>query len=78
MTTSWSWSTRTAIDSASSISRRGHETKALRFGPGEKLPIVHVNADDPEAALAAVRLALAYRRRFGHDVVGRPGNRPPA
>src|SRR5205807_621956 len=32
-------------------------------------PIVHVNADDPEAAIAAVRLALAYRRRFGHDVV---------
>jgi 2-oxoglutarate dehydrogenase E1 component len=28
-----------------------------------------VNADDPDAALAAVRLALAYRRRFGHDVV---------
>ncbi|MGH2933943.1 MAG: thiamine pyrophosphate-dependent enzyme, partial [Gaiellaceae bacterium] len=28
-----------------------------------------VNADDPEAALAAIRLALAYRRRFGHDVV---------
>ena len=28
-----------------------------------------MNADDPEAALAAVRLALAYRRRFGHDVV---------
>src|SRR5205085_215621 len=33
------------------------------------IPIVHVNADDPEAALAAIRLALAYRRRFGHDVV---------
>jgi 2-oxoglutarate dehydrogenase E1 component len=36
---------------------------------GFDIPIVHVNADDPEAALAAVRLALAYRRRFGHDVV---------
>jgi 2-oxoglutarate dehydrogenase E1 component len=32
-------------------------------------PIVHVNADDPEASLAAVRLAMAYRRRFGQDVV---------
>jgi 2-oxoglutarate dehydrogenase E1 component len=36
---------------------------------GFDVPIVHVNADDPEAALAAIRLALAYRRRFGHDVV---------
>ena len=33
------------------------------------MPIIHVNADDPEAAIAAVRLAMAYRRRFGHDVV---------
>jgi 2-oxoglutarate dehydrogenase E1 component len=36
---------------------------------GFDIPIIHVNADDPESALAAVRLALAYRRRFGHDVV---------
>jgi 2-oxoglutarate dehydrogenase E1 component len=36
---------------------------------GFDIPIVHVNADDPEAALAAIRLAMAYRRRFGHDVV---------
>ena len=36
---------------------------------GFDIPIIHVNADDPEAALAAVRLALAYREEFGHDVV---------
>src|SRR5581483_2122740 len=36
---------------------------------GFDVPIIHVNADDPEAAVAAVRLALAYRARFGHDVV---------
>ena len=36
---------------------------------GFDMPIIHVNADDPEAAISAVRLALAYRRRFGHDVV---------
>jgi 2-oxoglutarate dehydrogenase E1 component len=36
---------------------------------GFDIPIVHVNADDPEAALASIRLAMAYRRRFGHDVV---------
>jgi 2-oxoglutarate dehydrogenase E1 component len=36
---------------------------------GFDTPIVHVNADDPDAALSAVRLALAYRARFGHDIV---------
>jgi 2-oxoglutarate dehydrogenase E1 component len=36
---------------------------------GFDIPIIHVNADEPEEAIAAVRLALAYRRRFGHDVV---------
>jgi 2-oxoglutarate dehydrogenase E1 component len=36
---------------------------------GFDCPIIHVNADDPEAALASIRLALAYRVRFGHDVV---------
>ena len=36
---------------------------------GFDVPIVHVNADDPEAAVSAIRLALAYRWRFGHDVV---------
>ena len=36
---------------------------------GFDVPIVHVNADDPEAAIAAVRLVMAYRERFGQDVV---------
>jgi 2-oxoglutarate dehydrogenase E1 component len=36
---------------------------------GFDVPIVHVNADDPEAALSATRLALAYREEFGHDFV---------
>jgi 2-oxoglutarate dehydrogenase E1 component len=36
---------------------------------GFDIPIIHVNADDPEAAVSAVRLAMAFRRRFGHDVV---------
>jgi 2-oxoglutarate dehydrogenase E1 component len=36
---------------------------------GFDVPIVHVNADDPEASIAAVRLSMAYRRRFGQDVV---------
>ena len=28
-----------------------------------------MNADDPEAAVSATRLAMAFRERFGHDVV---------
>ncbi len=36
---------------------------------GFDVPIIHVNADDPEAALSAVRLAMAFRRRFSTDVV---------
>jgi 2-oxoglutarate dehydrogenase E1 component len=36
---------------------------------GFDVPIVHVNADDPEAAISAVRLAMAYRAHFGRDVV---------
>ncbi len=36
---------------------------------GFDAPIVHVNADDAEACLAAVRLAHMYRERFHNDVV---------
>jgi 2-oxoglutarate dehydrogenase E1 component len=36
---------------------------------GFDVPIIHVNADDAEGALAAVRLAMAFRERFRKDVV---------
>ncbi|HET7856440.1 MAG TPA: multifunctional oxoglutarate decarboxylase/oxoglutarate dehydrogenase thiamine pyrophosphate-binding subunit/dihydrolipoyllysine-residue succinyltransferase subunit, partial [Gaiellaceae bacterium] len=36
---------------------------------GFDVPIVHVNADDPEAAVSSIRLAHGFRRRFGRDVV---------
>ena len=36
---------------------------------GFDAPIIHVNADDPEACLAAVRLAMMYRDKFHGDVV---------
>src|SRR5690606_16936832 len=32
-------------------------------------PIIHVNGDDPEAALKAARLAVEYRQKFGDDIV---------
>src|SRR5688572_3795994 len=34
---------------------------------GFKIPIVHVNADDPEACVEAARLAIAYRAKFQRD-----------
>jgi 2-oxoglutarate dehydrogenase E1 component len=34
---------------------------------GFKIPIVHVNADDPVACLEAARMAAEYRSRFGRD-----------
>ena len=42
---------------------------ASDLAKGYGIPIVHVNADDPEACLAAVRLATAYRARFQDDFV---------
>jgi 2-oxoglutarate dehydrogenase E1 component len=36
---------------------------------GFSFPIIHVNADDPEACLSAVRLAMAYRSEYRDDVV---------
>jgi multifunctional 2-oxoglutarate metabolism enzyme len=32
-------------------------------------PIFHVNGDDPEAAVHAMRMAIEYRQKFGKDVV---------
>jgi 2-oxoglutarate dehydrogenase E1 component len=42
---------------------------ASDLAKGFELPIIHVNADDPEAALMAVRIAHAYRDTFGKDVL---------
>src|SRR5438067_2458454 len=36
---------------------------------GFDLPIIHVNADDITACVSAVRLATAFRQKFGRDVV---------
>src|SRR5256886_13672301 len=42
---------------------------ASDLAKGFDVPIVHVNADDPEACLAAVRLAMMYRAKFHNGVV---------
>jgi 2-oxoglutarate dehydrogenase E1 component len=40
---------------------------ASDLAKGFEIPIVHVNADDPEACLAAMRLGIAYRQEFRKD-----------
>jgi 2-oxoglutarate dehydrogenase E1 component len=48
--------------------REGRSTLyASDLAKGFEMPIVHVNADDPIACLAAIRLATAYRAKFGED-----------
>jgi 2-oxoglutarate dehydrogenase E1 component len=40
---------------------------ASDLAKGFDVPVVHVNADDAEACVIAVRIAIAYRERFGKD-----------
>jgi len=42
---------------------------ASDLAKGFDVPIVHVNADDVDSCIAAVHLAIDFRRRFGHDVI---------
>jgi 2-oxoglutarate decarboxylase len=42
---------------------------ASDLAKGFDVPIIHVNADDVEACVSAVRLAFAFRQEFGHDVM---------
>ena len=42
---------------------------ASDMAKGFNVPIIHVNADDAEACVAAIRLSMAYRERWGRDVV---------
>ncbi|KYD02527.1 2-oxoglutarate dehydrogenase E1 component [Bacillus atrophaeus] len=40
---------------------------ASDLAKGYEIPIVHVNADDPEACLSAVKFAVEYRKKFNKD-----------
>jgi 2-oxoglutarate decarboxylase len=44
-------------------------THASDLAKGFDIPIIHVNADDAEACLDAMRLAMMYRSRFRQDVL---------
>ena len=50
--------------------KEGRSTRySSDLAKGFDSPIIHVNADDPEAAISAIRLAMGFRERFHHDVV---------
>ena len=42
---------------------------ASDLAKGFEIPIIHVNADDPEACLTAVRMAHAFRDQFHKDIL---------
>jgi 2-oxoglutarate dehydrogenase E1 component len=42
-------------------------TYASDLAKGFEIPVVHVNADDPEACMAVARMAYAYREKFNKD-----------
>ncbi|WP_018393399.1 2-oxoglutarate dehydrogenase E1 component [Bacillus sp. 37MA] len=50
-----------------------HDSRSTRYASdvakGFEVPIVHVNADDPEACVAAAFMAVDYRSRFAKDFV---------
>lgn len=49
------------------------DTRSSRYASdialGFRIPILHVNADDPEACLSAVQLAIDFHMEFAEDVV---------
>ncbi|MCL6636957.1 MAG: 2-oxoglutarate dehydrogenase E1 component [Alicyclobacillus sp.] len=48
--------------------QEGRSTRyASDLAKGFEIPVVHVSADDPEACLAAIELAHAYRQQFHKD-----------
>ena len=49
--------------------RRARLRTPSDMAKGYNVPIIHVNADDVEACIAATRLAMAYREKFERDVV---------
>ncbi|KGX87334.1 2-oxoglutarate dehydrogenase E1 component [Pontibacillus litoralis] len=48
----------------------GRSTRyASDLAKGFEIPIIHVNADDPEACIAAAQLAYEYRQKFHKDIL---------
>ncbi len=60
------------LDNQIGFTAEAHETRSTRY-PTDLFkmagcPVFHVNGDDPEAAVHAIRLAVEYRQKFGRDV----------
>jgi len=52
------------------VSEDSRSTKyASDLAKGYEIPVIHVNADDPEACVAAIHLAYLYRKEFAKDIV---------
>ncbi len=52
------------------VPREGRSTDyASDLARGYDIPILHVNADDAEACLSAITLAMAYRQHFNDDIL---------
>ncbi|WP_280768109.1 2-oxoglutarate dehydrogenase E1 component [Salipaludibacillus daqingensis] len=52
------------------VSGDSRSTKyASDLAKGYEIPVIHVNADDPEACVAAIHLAYLYRKEFSKDIV---------
>ncbi|WP_058309255.1 2-oxoglutarate dehydrogenase E1 component [Gracilibacillus massiliensis] len=50
--------------------RQGRSTRyASDLAKGFEVPIIHVNADDPEACISAAMLAYDYRKKFKKDIL---------
>ncbi|WP_416149810.1 2-oxoglutarate dehydrogenase E1 component [Salipaludibacillus sp. HK11] len=52
------------------VSGDSRSTKyASDLAKGYEIPVIHVNADDPEACIATIHLAYLYRKEFAKDIV---------
>lgn len=50
-----------------------YDSRSTRYSSdvakGYGIPVIHVNADDPEAVIEVARLAFEYRQTFGKDIL---------
>ncbi|MEZ0482874.1 2-oxoglutarate dehydrogenase E1 component [Planococcus sp. SSTMD024] len=50
-----------------------HDSRSTHYSSdpakGFEVPVLHVNADDPEAVVAVARFAFEYREKFGKDIL---------